>query len=91
MKTIEILRYLLADSICNLLMLEMLILSGCAELETLPKGLRKLISLVHLEITVKQCVLPEDQITNLSLQLTDKGYKFFFSFHLCIMLLLKTS
>jgi len=57
---------ILSDSICNLLMLEMLIISGCIELETLPKGLRKLISLQHLEITTKQHVLPEDEIANLS-------------------------
>jgi len=56
----------LPDCVCNLLMLEMLILSGCTELETLPKGLRKLISLQHLEITTKQHVLPEDEIANLS-------------------------
>ncbi|XP_045793327.1 putative disease resistance protein RGA1 [Trifolium pratense] len=56
----------LPDSICNLLMLEMLILSGCTELETLPKGLKNLISLQQLEITTKQCVLPEDEIANLS-------------------------
>ncbi|GAU30042.1 hypothetical protein TSUD_332110 [Trifolium subterraneum] len=56
----------LPDSICNLLMLEILILSGCTELETLPKGLKNLISLQQLEITTKQCVLPEDEIANLS-------------------------
>ncbi|CAJ2671450.1 unnamed protein product [Trifolium pratense] len=56
----------LPDSICNLLMLELLILSGCTELEALPKGLKNLISLQHLEITTKQCVLPEDDIANLS-------------------------
>jgi Leucine-rich repeat (LRR) protein len=44
----------------------MLILSGCTELETLPKGLGKLINLQHLEITTKQCILPEDEIANLS-------------------------
>lgn len=56
----------LPDCICNLLMLEMLILGGCTELETLPKGLRKLISLQHLEITTKLRVMPEDEIANLS-------------------------
>ncbi|CAI8613970.1 unnamed protein product [Vicia faba] len=53
-------------SICYLLRLEMLILSGCTELETLPKGLKNLINLQHLEITTKQRVLPEDEIANLS-------------------------
>jgi Leucine-rich repeat (LRR) protein len=47
-------------------MLEMLILCGCTEIETLPKGLIKLISLQHLEITTKQCVLPENDIAKLS-------------------------
>ncbi|GAU30040.1 hypothetical protein TSUD_332090 [Trifolium subterraneum] len=56
----------LPESICNLLMLELLILSGCTELDALPKGLKNLISLQHLEITTKQCVLPEDEIANLS-------------------------
>ena len=42
-------------------MLEVLILSGYT-----PKGLRKLISFQHLEITTKLPVLPEDQIANLS-------------------------
>jgi Leucine-rich repeat (LRR) protein len=56
----------LPDSICKLVMLEMLILGGCTEIETLPKGLRKLISLQHLEITTKQCVLPENDIAKLS-------------------------
>ncbi|KAL5154089.1 Disease resistance protein TAO1 [Glycine soja] len=35
------------------------------ELEALPKGLSKLISLRHLEITTKQPVLPYSEITNL--------------------------
>jgi len=57
---------ILSDSICNLLLLEMLILSGCTELEALPKGLSKLVNLQHLEIKTKQYVLPEDAIANLS-------------------------
>ncbi|XP_068472695.1 putative disease resistance protein RGA3 [Phaseolus vulgaris] len=56
----------LPDSLCNLLKLEVLILSRCTELVALPKGLRKMISLQHLEITTKQRVLPEDEIANLS-------------------------
>ncbi|XP_058740380.1 putative disease resistance protein RGA3 [Vicia villosa] len=55
----------LPDSICSLQSLEILILSGCTELETLPKGLENLINLQHLEITTKQHVLPEDEIANL--------------------------
>ncbi|KAG4927212.1 hypothetical protein JHK85_053698 [Glycine max] len=38
---------------------------GNMELEALPKGLSKLISLRHLEITTKQPVLPYSEITNL--------------------------
>ncbi|KAJ1408980.1 Virus X resistance protein-like, coiled-coil domain [Sesbania bispinosa] len=56
----------LPNSICNLLKLEVLILIGCTQLEKLPKDLRKLTSLQHLEITTKLCVLPEDEIANLS-------------------------
>lgn len=46
--------------------MQFLFLKGCTELETLPKGLRKLISLYHFEITTKQAVLPENEIANLS-------------------------
>ncbi|RDY03728.1 Disease resistance protein RGA2, partial [Mucuna pruriens] len=56
----------LPDSLCNLPKLEVLILSGCTELLTLPKGLRKLMNLQHLEITTKLGMLPEDEIENLS-------------------------
>ncbi|MED6125705.1 hypothetical protein PIB30_071172 [Stylosanthes scabra] len=56
----------LPDSICRLYNLEVLILSGCTELEAFPKGLGNLISLRHLEITTKLHVLPEDEIARLS-------------------------
>ncbi|XP_068475204.1 disease resistance protein RGA2-like [Phaseolus vulgaris] len=36
------------------------------ELEALPKGLRKLISLCHLEFSIKQTLLPVNEIANLS-------------------------
>ncbi|KHN14948.1 hypothetical protein glysoja_024068 [Glycine soja] len=50
-----------SSKICNSSVL------GCKELEALPKGLRKVISLRHLEITTKQPVLPYSEITNLIL------------------------
>jgi len=37
------------------------------KLEALPKGLRKLISLHHLEFSIKQTVLPVNEIANLGL------------------------
>jgi len=56
----------LPDSICELQSLQVLDLGGCQELEALPKGLRKLISLRDFVITTKQAVLPENDIANLS-------------------------
>ncbi|KAG4912934.1 hypothetical protein JHK84_053388 [Glycine max] len=53
----------LIDSTCKTLPRS--IVSGCEELEALPKGLRKLISLRYLEITTKQPVLPYSEIANL--------------------------
>jgi len=60
----------LPDSICKLQSLQVLLLGGCNELEALPKGLRKLISLRYLEFSIKQTVLPVNEIANLvSLQI----------------------
>ncbi|XP_020212530.1 disease resistance protein RGA2 [Cajanus cajan] len=56
----------LPDSICKLQNLQVLNLVGCMELEALPKGLKKLISLRDFRITTKQSVLPYNEITNLS-------------------------
>ncbi|XP_014494978.1 putative disease resistance protein RGA4 [Vigna radiata var. radiata] len=55
----------LPDSICNLQSLQVLFCSECIELEVLPKGLRKLISIRHLEFSTKQTVLPVNEITKL--------------------------
>ncbi|XP_047166985.1 putative disease resistance protein RGA1 [Vigna umbellata] len=64
----------LPDSICKLQCLEVLNLGGCVELEALPKGLRKLISLYCFEFSIKQTVLPLNEIANLgSLELLTVG------------------
>ncbi|RYR04273.1 hypothetical protein Ahy_B06g083933 [Arachis hypogaea] len=55
----------LPDSICMLQCLQTFLLVGCTELEVLPRGLEKLISLRRLEITTKQISLPEKEIANL--------------------------
>ncbi|KAK2362602.1 putative disease resistance protein RGA3 [Trifolium repens] len=54
----------LPHSICRLQNLQVLILAGCMELETLPKGLGKLISLRKLSITTKQSVLSQNEIAS---------------------------
>ncbi|XP_038722060.1 disease resistance protein RGA2-like [Tripterygium wilfordii] len=60
----------LPDSILKLHNLETLLLSNCLELEELPRGIRNLIKLRVLVITVKHKYLPEDEIGCLtSLQL----------------------
>ncbi|XP_038723836.1 putative disease resistance protein RGA3 [Tripterygium wilfordii] len=60
----------LPDSILKLHNLETLLLGNCLELEELPRGIRNLIKLRVLVITVKQKYLPEDEIGCLtSLQL----------------------
>jgi len=55
----------LPESICKLQSLQGLMLDGCMELEALPKGLRKLISLRYLEFSIKQTVLPLNEIAKL--------------------------
>ena len=55
----------LPDSVCKLQSLQVLLLAKCIELEALPKGLRKLISLRCLEFSIKQTVLPMNEIANL--------------------------
>jgi len=55
----------LPEFICKLQSLQVLSLAGCLELEALPKGLRKLISLRFLEFSIKQSVLPVNEIANL--------------------------
>jgi len=55
----------LPESICKLQSLLQLNLAGCTELEALPKGIRKLISLRFLEFSIKQTVLPVNEIANL--------------------------
>nr|XP_007162214.1 hypothetical protein PHAVU_001G133600g [Phaseolus vulgaris]ESW34208.1 hypothetical protein PHAVU_001G133600g [Phaseolus vulgaris] len=56
----------LPESICKLQNLLILKLENCTELEALPIGLRKLISLRHLEFSTKQFILPDNEIaTNL--------------------------
>jgi len=55
----------LPESICKLQSLQLLSLAGCLKLEALPKGLRKLISLRYLEFSIKQSVLPVNEIVNL--------------------------
>jgi len=55
----------LPEFICKLQSLQVLNLAGCLELEALPKGLRKLISLRYLEFSIKQTVLPVNEIANL--------------------------
>ena len=57
----------LPESICNLQSLLILKLDGCTELEALPIGLRKLISLRHLEFSTKQFILPDNEIASLEL------------------------
>ena len=57
----------LPKSICKLQSLQLLRLEGCLELEALPKGIRKLISLRYLEFSIKQSVLPVNEIANLGL------------------------
>jgi len=57
----------LPESICKLQSLQLLSLAGCLELEALPKGLRKLISLRCLEFSIKQTVLPVNEIASLGL------------------------
>ncbi|CAL0310074.1 unnamed protein product [Lupinus luteus] len=54
------------DSICKLYNLQVLNLVGCTKLESLPKGLRNLISLRQLGITTKEAVLPENDIADLN-------------------------
>ncbi|RYR51795.1 hypothetical protein Ahy_A06g026771 [Arachis hypogaea] len=46
--------------------LRVLLLDGCSNLETVPKKLRKLISLQRLGITTKQSILPESDIAKLN-------------------------
>ncbi|KAK2353870.1 hypothetical protein QL285_091452 [Trifolium repens] len=46
--------------------LQLLALNGCTELETLPKGLGKMTSLRHLNITTKQSVLTLTEFVNLN-------------------------
>jgi len=55
----------LPDSICKLQSLQALMLDGCMELEALPKGLRKLISLRKFSIGTKQTVFPVNEIAEL--------------------------
>ncbi|XP_038691557.1 putative disease resistance protein RGA1 [Tripterygium wilfordii] len=52
----------LPDSFWKLHNLETLLLVGCSELDELPRGIRNLIKLRVLRVTVKQKYLPEDEI-----------------------------
>ena len=56
----------LLASICMFQNLQVLHLDECTELKTLPNELRNLISLRRLEITIKQSILPDTDIANLS-------------------------
>ncbi|MED6197919.1 hypothetical protein PIB30_061333 [Stylosanthes scabra] len=53
------------DALLNSWCLQTFILGACTELEELPKGIEKLISLRYLEITTKQNALPEKEIANI--------------------------
>ncbi|QCD96963.1 disease resistance protein RPM1 [Vigna unguiculata] len=55
----------LSESICKLQSLQVLMLDGCMELEALPKGLRKLISLRIFSFGTKQTVFPVNEIAKL--------------------------
>ncbi|XP_030930477.1 disease resistance protein RGA2-like [Quercus lobata] len=56
----------LPNSICDLQNLETLILSGCYDLEELPRDIRKMVSLRYLVITTKQTHLPANGIECMS-------------------------
>ncbi|CAI8613929.1 unnamed protein product [Vicia faba] len=56
----------LSHSICNLHNLQVLKLTGCVELETLPQWLGGLISLRELFITTKQSIMPLTLFANLN-------------------------
>ncbi|XP_027935169.1 disease resistance protein RGA2-like [Vigna unguiculata] len=53
-------------SVCNLQNLENLNLNECTELQELPKGISKLISLRQLHITTKQLHFPDQEISTLT-------------------------